>query len=237
MHRTICIVSLLCLSLLASHAAAQTTGRARQAPTVILPDLNFTNVALEDAIEFLRDVSNANIHVNWRALEEVGVSRDATINLRLRRVSIGKVLSLMLAEAGGSDLLTHYDSDGIIHVTTRELADRDMITFVYPIEDLVMEIPDFIAPSFDLAMSGGGGRGGGGARGGGGTGGGGLFTQQEERENIRTKQQRGEELVELIVSTVQPDIWDVNGGRAAIRYFNGSLVVTAPRSVHESMGY
>jgi hypothetical protein len=28
----------------------------------------------------------------------------------------------------------------------------------------------------------------------------------------------------------------VNGGTAAIRFFNGSLIVTAPRSVHESLG-
>ena len=35
---------------------------------------------------------------------------------------------------------------------------------------------------------------------------------------------------------IQPDIWHVNGGLAGIRYFNGSLIVTAPRSVHEALG-
>ena len=38
-----------------------------------LPSVNLTNVSVSDAIDFLRDVSGENIHVNWRALEEVGV--------------------------------------------------------------------------------------------------------------------------------------------------------------------
>ena len=34
---------------------------------------------------------------------------------------------------------------------------------------------------------------------------------------------------------LQPDIWQINGGTATIRFFNGSLIVTAPRSVHEAL--
>ena len=49
-----------------------------------LPSVNLTNVSVSDAIDFLRDVSGANIHVNWRALEEVGVGKDTQVNVRLR---------------------------------------------------------------------------------------------------------------------------------------------------------
>ena len=34
----------------------------------VLPAVNFTNVTLKDAIDFLRDVSGSNIHVNWRPM-------------------------------------------------------------------------------------------------------------------------------------------------------------------------
>jgi hypothetical protein len=38
------------------------------------------------------------------------------------------------------------------------------------------------------------------------------------------------------MATIQPDVWTLNGGTASVRYFNGSLVVSAPRSVHEALG-
>src|SRR5262245_52699377 len=71
-----------------------------------LPTLNFSGVALGDAIDFLRDVSNANIHVDWRALEAAGVGKDTVVNMRLRSVSMRKALTLLLNEAGGGSLLT-----------------------------------------------------------------------------------------------------------------------------------
>ena len=40
----------------------------------------------------------------------------------------------------------------------------------------------------------------------------------------------------LIKELVQPEVWVDAGGSAQIRYFNGNLIVTAPRSVHEAIG-
>jgi hypothetical protein len=40
----------------------------------------------------------------------------------------------------------------------------------------------------------------------------------------------------MIRETIRPEIWRENGGTASIRYYNGHLVVTAPRSVHEALG-
>lgn len=48
----------------------------------------------------------------------------------------------------------------------------------------------------------------------------------------------GQQLVELIQDVVAPDIWDVNGGPAVIRYYSPLkvLVVTAPGDVHGDVG-
>jgi hypothetical protein len=48
----------------------------------------------------------------------------------------------------------------------------------------------------------------------------------------------GQQLVELIQEVVAPDIWDVNGGPAVIRYYAPLkvLVVTAPADVHGDVG-
>lgn len=214
-----------------------------------MPELKFQGVTLSDAIDFLRDVSGANITVNWKALEGAGVSRDASVNLHLRGVSMRKALDLLLNEAGGGDQLTFDVDQGVIEITTHELADRRMVTRVYPVDDLIMEIPDFTdAPNFNLDASqnqggGGGGGGGGGAGGGGGgqvTVANSLFANQgqmnQSQQQGKTKTERAQDLVDLIENLVFPEIWKDNGGTASIRYFNGSLVVTAPRSVQEAIG-
>jgi len=212
-----------------------------------LPELKFQGVTLGDAIDFLRDVSSANITVNWKALETLSVTRDTPINLHLSNISLRKALEMVLTEAAGGDAITFDIDQGVIEITTRELADHRMVTRVYPVEDLIMEIPDFTdAPQFSLDASqnqqGGGG-------GGGGAGGGGtstvanqLFANANQQNTLTnqnkgpTKAERAQALVELIESIVSPDVWKDNGGTASIRYFNGMLVVTAPRSVQEAIG-
>src|SRR5688572_20161461 len=160
--RTTPIVAVCLIALLTAFASAQ-DARPRTALARVVPDLDLTGVTLNDAIEFLRDVSGANIHVNWPALEAAGVGKDAQVNLHLRNTSLRKVLQLILREAGTGDLLTYYIDDGIIEITTKELADQEMITRIYPVDDLIMEVPDFDnAPDFQLQGSTAGGGGGGG---------------------------------------------------------------------------
>ena len=152
----------------------------RQTMNTTLPEVNFSGVGLTDAIDFLRDVSGANIAVNWKALEETGVAKDTPINVRLRRVSLRKALEMVLSEAGGGDKLSYDTDQNVIEITTTELVNSRMFTRVYPILDLIMEIPDFTdAPDLSLNSTsnnanqnpqGGGGIG---PAGGGGGGGGG----------------------------------------------------------------
>jgi len=63
-----------------------------------LPEMKFTGVTFGDAIDFIRDASGANIHVNWKALEGQNVTPDTTVNLRLRAVTLKKVLNLLLSD-------------------------------------------------------------------------------------------------------------------------------------------
>jgi len=201
--------------------------KPRAALNMTLPDLNFTGVTLADAIDFMRDVSGCKILVNWQALEASGVGRDTLINLRLRNVPLRKVLELTLREAGSGDLLTYYIDADLIEVTTKELANSQMFTRVYPVDDLIMEVPDFVGPDFNLQGSSVGGGGGGGILGG---------NIDDSEDQGKTRAERAQELIDIIQAIIEPDVWDVNGGQAAIRFWNGSLIVTAPRSVHEALG-
>jgi hypothetical protein len=222
-----------------------------------LPESKFTGVGLGDAIDFIRDVSGANIVVNWKALAEVNVTPDTPVNLRLYNVTVRKVLTTLLQQAGGGDQLTFVASDGVIEITTQQIADARLITKVYPIDDLLVEVPDFTdAPNFDLTSNGSGGGGGGdggsrgggggGGRGGGGGGGGGggfgggnIFgggNTNTTPVKTKTKDERGQEIIDLIVNTVRPEVWKDNGGTASVRYYNGNLIVSAPASVQELIG-
>ena len=234
---------------------ASANGTARRQLNTSLPEVKLEGVAFSDALDFLRDISGINMTVNWKALEAAGITKEAPVTLRLRAISLRKALQMVLTEAGGgSDTLAYDIDEGVVEITTKEQADSRMITKVYPIEDLIMDIPDFTdAPEFDLASitnqqnqnGGGGGVGGGGGYSGGGgssqqglfggSGGGGGQGNNREAPG-KTKTERANDLIDLIRSIVQPDIWQENGGKAAIRYWQGNLIITAPRSVHEAIG-
>lgn len=204
---------------------------ARRALSMRLPEIKLGDVRLEDAIAFLQDTSGANLHVNWRALETINITRDTPVNLRMQSQTLSSLLKYVMMEADGQGLATFYADDGVIEITTRDISDRRLITRVYPVEDLLLTIPDFTdAPRFALQtaqISGGGGGAGQSLLGNAGTG--------QDNEQI-AKAERGRSLARLVTETVQPDIWRENGGTASIRFFRGRLIVTAPRSVHERIG-
>jgi hypothetical protein len=196
-----------------------------------VPAVEFKQVPLADVFEFMRDTAGLNLYVNWPALEAAGIDRSIPISIRLRNIPLSKVLDLTLSQiSAGRSAITWYVSDNIIYVTTRELADKDLITRIYPVRDLIVQVPNFEPPTFQIgAGSGGGGEGGGGSifSGTGGNPGG---------DDGTTELERGEKLVELIMMLVSPEVWVENGGYSRIRYFAGNLIVTAPRSVQAQIG-
>jgi hypothetical protein len=218
----------LVIALIAFLGTTALAAKPRTALNTMLPDLNFTGVSLGEALDFLRDVTGTNVHINWQALEAVGVGRDTTLNLRMRNIPMRKVLKLVLSEAGSDDLLAYYVDGDVIEITTRELADRDLVTRIYPVDDLIMDVPDFEGPDMNLQGTSAGG-----------SGNTGVFsgnTNNQQQQNNMTRAERAQALIDMIQAIIQPDIWQENGGTAAIRFFNGSLIVTAPRSVHEALG-
>ena len=211
-------------------------------------------VTLGRAIDYLRDVSGANIVVNWKVLEGVGVAKDTVITLQVRDLTLRKMLQLVLDQASpNAELVTSVDSN-VIQVTTQEDADKQVITKVYIVDDLVMAPIVRQAPSLSLGTStsttinsgSGGAQGSSGMNTGGNTGsngssGGGIFgnnnsSNQNQQTQQKTSQQRGDDLVTLIKEVVRPTIWRDNGGTASIKYFDGKLIVTAPISVQEAIG-
>lgn len=68
-----------------------------------IPEVNFRSVPLTDALTFLRDVSGAEIDVDWAGLQPLGVSRDAKIDLSAKGETFGQVLRRAFTAAGAKD--------------------------------------------------------------------------------------------------------------------------------------
>lgn len=231
-------VALLTLLSVASVAHAQATTQPSLARRG--PELKFDQIALAEAMDFFRDAIGTNLVVDWKALEEIGMGRETPVSLRLRGVAIGVALRKTLDAAGGPGLIAFYIDGNVIHVTSKLVADARMVTRVYAVADLLTEIPDFTdAPTLGLPSANGGGRRGG-SGGGSSSSSGSLLgntggTGQATRDR-KTLPERAQGLVDLIQETIRPEVWDVNGGKAAIRYSAGRLIVTAPPAVQALIG-
>lgn len=215
-------------------------GPTRAAMGRLLPEVKFDGIGLADALDFVRDVAGINLVVDWKSLAEQNINRDTPVHARLHSVSVRRVLNTLLSDAAGGDALTYTIDDGVVTVTTKAVADARLYVKVYNIEDLLLVIPDFDnAPDFSLVAatdqakqsSGRGGSGGGG--GGGGTP---LFGNPQKQDVALSKDDRGQQLADLVMNTIRPEIWKEQGGTASCRYYNGNLIVSAPESVHEMLG-
>ena len=231
--------------------AAEKRGGAAEAQAISLlnrplPEVRFDAVALSDVIDFFHDVTGANLFVNWRALEAAGIQKTTPVTARLRDVKFSKALSTVLADAaGGSGKLSYTVDEGVITISTMEDLNKNTITQVYDIRDLLVIPPDVDEPpSFGLqrrdsayrvdprssAISASA-RPSGPFASPGGTPGTGSYPGAARAGVLPSNSQRTEELVreimDLIKDTVDRDSWIDNGGKVgSLRYLSGQLIVT-----------
>ena len=279
------IISVIATVLLAIGCCG--TLRAEPAPRTALaalamqlPEVKFDGTRLADAIDSLRDVSNANFHVDWRQIETIGVSRDTPVSFTARRITLRKALTMVLAQTSNPGELSFYNDGGVIEVTTKAIADDIVITRLYDVTDLLIPTMSMsgtgngggsgnsggginsgtsssgggrgrsggnssgggISSGSGRSLSGGGGGGGGGGIGGGSSGRSGSgsrtngTTGTNGSGNNNGVNGLADDLIAIIMDTIEPNVWQVNGGTSTIRYFQGSLIITAPRRIHERIG-
>lgn len=188
-----------------------------------LPEVRFDSVGFADVTEFLRDISGANIFVNWRALETAGVDKNAPVTARLRDVKFSKALETILRDVGGGAVKLGYTVDeGVITISTADDLSSNVVTNVYDIQDLIMNVTDFDQPPNFNIQSTQGGRGGGG-------GGGNLFggNLNQQNQQLNQRQTLVDSVIQLIEETVAQSSWRDQGGTVgSIRELGGQLIVT-----------
>ena len=101
--------------------------------------LEFMDASLEELAEYLREEHQLPVLIDNRALDDVGLGSDTPVTVDLRGISLGAALRLTLKNLD----LTWVVNNEVLKITTPEEAERELLTCVYPVHDLVGSQPVF----------------------------------------------------------------------------------------------
>lgn len=206
---------------------------------VVIDEVFFDQTPARDVFNWWASKVDVPMVIDWNGMELEGIDPEQGITLDLKTVPARILLDVMMRQASPDVELIYEVTPWYVQVMTKRQANRHPVLRVYDVSDIVMTIPNFTnAPRMDLneALSN---TNSGGSGGGGGGGGGGLFgdEEDEDEDDEPTKDESGRNVAELIRQTIEPDIWQENGGQyASARYYDGRLIVNAPMYVHRQIG-
>jgi hypothetical protein len=201
-----------------------------------IPDVNFQDHRLEDVVRFISEITGATIEPIWVDDRNVeGLEKDTLVTLQVKNVSALKLLEMVLEKSEG-DTAAYSGGNGwqmtdwgTLEVGPKSLLARNTRLEVYPINDLLWEIPNYDeAPEIDLQSVLQSSQGGGGQS---------PFTNTQQQDiDRRSLEERAEDIIDIVEALVEPEQWLSGGGTASIRYFQGNLLVKAPDFVHRQLG-
>ena len=195
--------------------------------------VSFANNRLTDVLDFIAQVSNLNMDIDWASLEMIGIDPETPVSLKLTSVTLETVLNRVLEKVSDPDIRAGWAvTDGILTIASDEVLRRNTVLEIYDIRDLLIDIPDYTdAPTFDLNSVLQGSQGGGGGQS--------PFQQTGQGGQGVDRRDRGEmieEIIDIITSNIDPENWDVSGGdTGSIREFNGNLIITNTPANHRSI--
>lgn len=104
---------------------------------MIVDEVDFEDIQLREVFAFVRDASGLNLQVNWPALRIAGIERTEPVTVKLRDVSVERVLRATLRAAGGVTPLDFAVDEGVVVVSTRDELSMRTVLRIYPVADLV----------------------------------------------------------------------------------------------------
>jgi hypothetical protein len=197
---------------------------------------------LEDVVQFIRDITQADITPLWiddRNIE--GLDKDTPITASVKKATALQLLEIVLDKAASAtgayeEATWQFTKYGSFEFGPKSRLNRRKMVELYDINDLLITIPDYgnQAPQFDLntVFQQAGQQGGGG-------GGQSPFQIQQQQQQDVDRDAMVQDIIDLLVTTIEPDQWVDNGGEGAtIREFRGNLFINAPDYIHRQInGY
>jgi hypothetical protein len=202
----------------------------KRVPRVDFPD----GIGLADAIDFIKtSAGNANVDADWASLDGVGVTRDTQVSLTLSNVSVRSLLDRLIARINSTSTgkIDWTIEDGVVIIASDSAIRARTALIIYDVRDLLVDVPDYDrVPTIDLQTSLSASQGGGGQS---------PFqdNQQDDQaqrdRRIQERQQRLDDLIQIIQENIDEDWIDQGGSTGKLRkHSSGSLIITNTPKAH-----
>jgi hypothetical protein len=200
-------------------------------------ELQFRDVPLKDVIAEVAKKARLPIRHSARALDDAAISLDTPVNYSIEGVSLRSALRMMLRDIG----LTYVFRNEVLHVTTPDDAESELVTRVYDCRELLALASPIAAdgqrdPSVSLSPSSPPANKGGAPPAG-------AAPPAAGNANAApvvgcgsvARAQPFNPLINLITTTVEPNTWEEFGGPGAIAEYKGLLAIAQTDEVHEKV--
>ncbi|MCB1281334.1 MAG: hypothetical protein KDB18_07405, partial [Salinibacterium sp.] len=183
-------------------------------------EARFADNRLSDVLEFVAQVAQVDMDVDWRSLEDIGIDEETEVTLNLPQVPPRRILDAIAERI--SEIGAEADwavQDGIVVFASKDRLRKRTALNIYDIGDLVVEVPDYDSvPTIDLQQALQSNEGGGQSP---------FQDQNEEPERIPLEE-RIRLVRDIIEQNVDPEHWDVDG---FIQEYGKSLIIrTSPKN-------
>jgi hypothetical protein len=98
--------------------------------------MDFTELPLQDAVDYLRESHKIEIQLDRRVLENVNIRPDTPVTINVRGISLKSALRLMLRNMQPE--LAYIVKDEVLLITTADMEGEQPTTVVYDVADLVV---------------------------------------------------------------------------------------------------
>jgi hypothetical protein len=230
----------------ADEALQQADQRILIALEGIVPEAQFHETPLADALSSLLTPLHITVSVDWTDLDEAaGLKRDTAVDLDAHDLPLRRVLELVLSSASTELRLGFEADDGALAIASQSKLDRRLSTVVYPIRDLTHAAAENAARSWLARRS--------------------AFARSaiasnlaacadsQVRESLAAQQfshatpvsaelstafaaEAERQLIDLLMQNVLPDSWrEMGGGCAVVHGYAGNMVVYQSRTGHTAV--
>lgn len=178
-------------------------------------DLAFEDTKLQDILDFIRDFSGLNIHIDGAVLANIDPNK--TFNFKLKDATLRNVLKILLSQVNLDYRITE---EKVVLITDPKSAGGGNVLELHDIRDILVKLQDFAGPKVELVSPS--------AQGGGALTGA-TFTLDEPKESSVGEEQ----IVDLIKENIAPNTWE--GDQTIEKTPNQQLLVNAPPKVHREL--
>lgn len=190
--------------------------------------IDFSDTALWTVLDFLRDVSGTNMHVNWHSLEASGITKDTPISVKATDITVSKGLNMVLEQINSGknkmDSVYWIVDDGVVTVATGTAINHNLTIKVIDVADLLLTVPSFVGPRIDMSQASQTG-----TSGSGGSGGGqsvfGSTTINQEESSADAKKRMQESLLKVVKDSIGQDMWAPDG-KGSISFLGAKMVIS-----------